>query len=104
MAKIILFEYGTCDHLCLERDVCVFEGHHHSFQQDLLRCSWSGDGTKVSCGSADCFVYIWDVPTKRILYKLPGHRASVNEVDFHPKEPVIASCSSDRIIFLGEIL
>lgn len=31
-------------------------GHMHSFEKLLLRCSWSPDGTKVTCGSADRMV------------------------------------------------
>jgi Prp8 binding protein len=27
----------------------------------------------------------------------------VNEVSFHPNEPIIASCGSDKKIYLGEI-
>jgi len=54
----------------------------------LLRCNWSPDGSKVSAGSGDRFVYIWDTTSRRILYKLPGHAGSVNEVDFHPNEPI----------------
>lgn len=34
------------------------------------------------------FVYIWDTTSRRILYKLPGHAGSVNEVVFHPEEPI----------------
>jgi Prp8 binding protein len=89
----------------------------HNFEKNLLRCSWSPDGSKISCGSADRFVYIWDTASKKILYKLPGHRGSglylyvyiililitVNETDFHPTEPIIGSCSSDHSIYLGEI-
>lgn len=56
-----------------------------------MRCAWSPDGSKVSAGSADRFVYIWDANTRRILYKLPGHNGSVNDVDFHPKEPISKS-------------
>jgi len=86
------------------RAVGIFRGHLHDLEQNLLKCAWSADGSKVSCGSADRFVYIWDVKTMRILYKLPGHTGSVNEVDFHPVEPILSSCSSDKSIFLGEIL
>ena len=46
---------------------------------------------------------VWDTTSRKILYRLPGHNGSVNEVVFHPKEPIIASASSDRTIFLGEI-
>lgn len=38
-----------------------------------------------------------------MLYALPGHKGSVNEVVFHPKEPIIGSCSNDRTLFLGEL-
>lgn len=34
------------------------------------------------------FVYIWDTTSRRIVYKLPGHAGSVNEVVFHPEEPI----------------
>jgi len=85
------------------RNVKTFVGHQHNFEKNLLRCSWSPDGSKISCGSADRFVYIWDTASKKILYKLPGHRGSVNETDFHPTEPIIGSCSSDHSIYLGEI-
>jgi len=56
--------------------------------QNLLRVAWSSDGGQVSAGSGDRFVYIWDTTSRRILYKLPGHAGSVNEVDFHPFEPI----------------
>ncbi|XP_014785310.1 U5 small nuclear ribonucleoprotein 40 kDa protein [Octopus bimaculoides] len=86
-----------------ERCLKLFQGHQHSFEKNLLRCSWSTDGRKISAGSGDRFVYIWDTATRQILYKLPGHTGSVNEVDFHPHEPIVMSCSSDKKIYLGEI-
>lgn len=86
-----------------QRCVKVLTGAQHNYEKNLLRCSWSPDGSKVSAGSADRFVYVWDTTTRMILYKLPGHSGSVNEVDFHPNEPIIASCSSDKTIYLGEI-
>lgn len=86
-----------------QRCVKVLTGAQHNYEKNLLRCAWSPDGSKVTAGSADRFVYVWDTTSRMILYKLPGHQASVNEVDFHPTEPIIASCSSDKTIFLGEI-
>jgi len=86
-----------------ERCVKVFQGNQHVFEKNLLRCAWSPDGGQVSAGSGDRFVYVWDTTSRRIVYKLPGHAGSVNEVDFHPFEPIIASGSSDKRIFLGEI-
>lgn len=49
-------------------------------------------------------VYIWDAATCKMQYKLPGHAGSVNECVFHPVEPIIASASSDKTLFLGELM
>ncbi|KAK9048773.1 hypothetical protein SSX86_032259 [Deinandra increscens subsp. villosa] len=85
------------------RCVKIMEGHQHNVEQNLLKCSWSSDGSKVTAGSSDRMVYIWDTTSRRILYKLPGHTGSVNECVFHPTEPIIGSCSSDKQIYLGEL-
>ena len=34
---------------------------------------------------------MWDTTSRRILYKLPGHAGSVNELAFHPEEPISKS-------------
>ena len=108
-----------------------FLGLQHNVQKTLLKCAWSPDGAKVSAGSSDQIVrcaaisttprhrpshasrtprsppsfqvHIFDVDSQEELYHLPGHKGSVNEVVFHPKEPIIGSCSADGNIFLGEI-
>jgi len=85
-----------------ERCVKIITGHKHNFEKNLLHCAWSPDGALVAAGSADRFVYIWDTTTRKIVYKLPGHLGSVNDVDFHKIEPIILSAGSDKQIFLGE--
>ncbi|KAJ4723763.1 WD40 repeat [Melia azedarach] len=60
------------------RCVKILEGHQHNFEKNLLKCGWSPDGSKVTAGSSDRMVYIWDTTSRRILYKLPGHTGSVN--------------------------
>ena len=103
-----------------------FEGARHGAEQVLLKCNWSSpqmDGSsRVSCGSADRIVHIWDSTTAQPLYYLPGHKGSVNQVRpaccclvfssfpsflsqviFHPSQRIIASCGSDKQIFLGEL-
>ena len=85
------------------RELTVFEGHQHDFHKNLLRCAWSHDGEKVACGSSDQVVHVWDVATSEELYYLPGHKGAVTEVDFHPKEPIVGSSSSDMTVYLGEI-
>jgi len=81
----------------------VFLGAQHNYEKGLLKCNWSREDTQVAAGSADNFVYVWDVTSRRILYKLPGHSGSINEVHFHPNQPIIASCVNDKQIYLGEI-
>lgn len=85
-----------------DRCVKIITGHKHNFEKNLLHCSWSPDGAMVAAGSADRFVYIWDTTSRRIVYKLPGHLGSVNDVDFHKEEPIVLSAGSDKQIFLGE--
>ena len=58
---------------------------------------------KVTAGSGDALVNIWDVGTGSLLYKLPGHQGSVNEAVFHPREKILGSCGTDGKIFLGEV-
>jgi len=86
-----------------DRCIKVVQGAQHNFEKNLLRCAWSPDGNRISAGSSDRLVNIWDANNLRLMYKLPGHRGSVNDVDFHPTEPIVASASSDTNIYLGEI-
>ena len=86
-----------------KRLVQSFSGGTHNAEKGLLNCAWSVDGSMVSGGSADGVVHIWDVPSGEELYHLPGHAGCVNSVVFHPGENVVASGSSDKSIFVGEL-
>jgi len=86
------------------RCIKVFTGAEHNFEKNLLRCAWSPDGSKITAGSSDRFVYIWNSTNRQITYRLPGHLGSVNDVQFHPTQPILASCSSDKSIYFGEIV
>jgi len=87
-----------------DRCLKALAGHSHSrAERALLRCAWSSDGSRATAGSADRTVYVWCARTRDLLYALPGHRGVVHESVFHPREPVVASCSSDRTIYLGEL-
>jgi Prp8 binding protein len=81
----------------------TFVGGTHNAEKGLLNCAWSPDGSMVTGGSADRIVHIWDELSGEELYSLPGHAGCVNAVVFHPKENVIASASSDKSIFVGEL-
>jgi Prp8 binding protein len=86
------------------RLVQTFQGAPHGYEKNLIRAAWDQQNEEfVIAGSADRTVVVWEVKTARIVYKLPGHKACVNDVDWHPKEPVIVSCSTDATLFLGEL-
>ena len=86
-----------------DRQVQALQGATHGLDRNLIRGAWSPDGSQVACGSADRSVCVWDVTSAKLLYKLPGHKGTVNDVDWHPVEPVLASGSVDKTIFIGEI-
>eukprot|EP00730_Choanoeca_flexa_P015901 TRINITY_DN7408_c0_g1_i2.p1 TRINITY_DN7408_c0_g1~~TRINITY_DN7408_c0_g1_i2.p1 ORF type:complete len:352 (+),score=52.45 TRINITY_DN7408_c0_g1_i2:35-1090(+) len=78
-------------------------GVQHNFEKNLHRVAWAPDNKHVAAGSADRNVYVWDTLAQRVKYCLPGHKGAVNDVAFHPKEPILLSCSSDKKAFLGEL-
>ena len=86
-------------------------GIQHNFEKNLLRCSWNHAGTMVTAGSADRFVCVWDVSmggtdSAKMVQRLGGHHGSVNEVVFNPNPGhanLLASCSSDKSIYIGEL-
>ncbi|KAG2375272.1 hypothetical protein C9374_009895 [Naegleria lovaniensis] len=84
------------------RCVKLFNGAKHSMDKNLTRVSWYKDGSLISTG-AESDVIIWNTTSRKIVYQLPGHQGSVNCVHFHPQQPIIASASSDKTIYLGEI-
>ena len=50
----------------------------------------TGDNKSISDLGTWCFirffarnVHVWDVDSQKLVYKLPGHLGSVNDVDFH---------------------
>ena len=57
----------------------------------------------VTAGSADRTTNIWEVETSLLKHRLGGHTGSVNETAIHPSGTIIASASSDRTLWLGEI-
>ena len=81
----------------------VYVGAPHGFEKSLLRPCFSPDESMIACGSSDRTVTIWDRRSGEIRYKLPGHTGTVNQVDWHPKEPIILTGSADQTLFLGEI-
>ncbi|KAI9750412.1 MAG: hypothetical protein M1815_001786 [Lichina confinis] len=88
----------------VDRHVKTYDGATAGLEKNLIRASWDSGGDRIAAGSEDRSVVVWDTRTAKLLYKLPGHKGSVNDVRFHPgSEPIIVSGSSDRQIMLGEL-
>ncbi|KAJ5201550.1 U5 small nuclear ribonucleoprotein 40 kDa protein [Penicillium cinerascens] len=86
------------------RQVRTFDGAPVGLEKNLIRASWDPKGEKIAAGSGDQSVVVWEAKTGKLLYKLPGHKGTVNDVRFSPNdEPIIVSCSSDRNLMLGEL-
>ena len=76
---------------------------HDAGERALLRCAWSPDGVWVTGGNAAREVLVWEATSGEVRWRLPGHKGCVNEVQFHPTEPIIASAGNDKKVFLGEL-
>ena len=106
----------------VDRSVKSFAGAPVGIERNLVRASWDSKGEKVGVGSGDGSVCVWENRTANLLYKLPGHRGTVNEMQFAPGPepisklldfpfnkvlltscPAVLSASSDRNLLLGEL-
>lgn len=86
------------------RTLAVYDGAPSGIEQMLLRAVWNASGTQIAAGSGSDFTaVVWDVYTRRMVQKLTGHKGTVNGVSFSPVEPILASCSSDGTIIVGEL-
>ncbi|KAJ1678847.1 hypothetical protein EV182_003237 [Spiromyces aspiralis] len=81
----------------------VYIGAPHGFEKNLIRPCFSTDESMIASGSSDRTVVIWARRGGNIRYKLPGHTGTVNQVDWHPREPIVLSASADKTLFLGEV-
>jgi Prp8 binding protein len=83
------------------RLITTLPGAPHGYEKNLIRPCWSPDSDFVATGCGDRSVMVWNVENSRLCYKLPGHKGTVNQVDWSGN--ILASASSDRNLFLGEL-
>uniref|UniRef100_A0A7S2ZY62 Coronin n=2 Tax=Rhodosorus marinus TaxID=101924 RepID=A0A7S2ZY62_9RHOD len=61
----------------------------------------------LATGSVDGNAYLFDISggsgTSKLIQVLEGHQGRCYSVDFHPSEPVLASCSADSIVKLWKL-
>ena len=72
-----------------ERHLQTYDGAPTGLEKNLIRASWDPTGEKIAAGSGDRSVVIWEAKSGKLLYKLPGHKGTVNDVRFAPgDEPI----------------
>jgi Prp8 binding protein len=81
-----------------DRTIQTYDGAPTGQERNLLKASWDPKGEKIVAGSGDQSVTVWDAKTGKLLHKLPGHRGTVNDVRFHPREEPIGRFD---ILFAG---
>ncbi|GAB65166.1 U5 snRNP-specific 40 kDa protein [Plasmodium cynomolgi strain B] len=87
---------------CDEKLLFQLPAPRFNIDYNLIKLSFNNDSL-LACGSGDNHLYIYDYKQKMLKYTLPGHTSTINDVAFHPYEEIVASCSSDKTIFLGEL-
>ena len=72
-----------------DRHIKTYEGAPTGLERNLIRASWDSKGDRIAAGSGDRSVVIWETRSGKLLYKLPGHKGTVNDVRFAPgDEPI----------------
>lgn len=77
------------------RQILTFDGAPVGLEKNLIRASWDIKGEKIAAGSGDRSVVVWDSKTGKLLYKLPGHKGTVNDVRFSPNDEPIGEQSAN---------
>ena len=73
-----------------DRSIRTYDGAPTGLEKTLLRASWDPKGEKICAGAGDRTAVVWDARSGKLLYKLPGHRGTVNDVRFSPTEEPIS--------------
>ena len=73
-----------------DRTMKAYVGAPMGLEKNLIRASWDRKGERIAAGSGDGTAVVWDVGSGNLLYKLPGHKGTVNDVRFSPGEEPIS--------------
>lgn len=75
-----------------DRSMKTYVGAPVGLEKNLIRASWDSTGGRVASGSGDGTAVIWEAHSGKLLYKLPGHKGTVNDVRFAPGDEPISKC------------
>lgn len=82
-----------------ERHIRTFDGAPSGMEKNLIKASWDSDGKKIAAGAGDGTAVVWNSQTGKMLYKLPGHKGTVNCAELSPSSDPISehqlSCRFD---------
>lgn len=74
----------------INRHLRTYDGAPTGLERNLIRASWSPNGERIVAGSGDRSVVVWEVRSGKLMYKLPGHKGTVNDVRFSPTDEPIS--------------
>ncbi|RLN71943.1 hypothetical protein BBJ28_00007506 [Nothophytophthora sp. Chile5] len=80
--------------------VKTYEGRHGYDVQDV---AIAHDNAKFASCGRDKAVFMWDVPTAKVIRKFEGHEHSVNCVRYNADSSVLLSGSYDKTIRAWDI-
>ena len=74
----------------VDRQMKTYVGAPAGMEKNLIRASWDAKGNKIASGSGDGTAVVWDTQSTKMIYKLPGHKGTVNDVRFAAGEETIS--------------
>ena len=75
-----------------DRSIKTYVGAPLGLEKNLVRASWDAKGERIASGSGDGTAVVWDAHSAGLLYKLPGHKGTVNDVRFASGDESISKC------------
>jgi Prp8 binding protein len=72
-----------------DRHIKTFDGAPAGVEKNLIRASWDKNGNKIAAGAGDGTAVVWSNDTGKLLYKLPGHKGTVNCAELSPSDDPI---------------
>lgn len=83
-----------------ERHIRTFDGAPAGLEKNLISASWNHDGKRIAAGAGDGTVVVWNSENGKLLYKLPGHRGTVNCAELSPSTDPISKHFLTRTSFV----
>jgi Prp8 binding protein len=76
-----------------DRHIKTFDGAPAGVEKNLIRASWDKNGNRIAAGAGDGTAVVWSNDTGKLLYKLPGHKGTVNCAELSPSDDPIREYS-----------